>query len=119
MSSDVANHHMIIGLVAALLSLNCGDHKMHTTGPEISITEGTVAPLGGIRVGAANIWERDYELPEKTTRHGLSAMLFVNGENAGMVVGEGSVFSVGGARWIVLGLIAGKPRGEVRVAPLK
>lgn len=119
MSSNVTNHHIIIGLLAALLSLNCGDHKMHTTGPEISITEGTVAPLEGIRVAAANIWERDYELPDKTTRHGLSAMLFVNGENPAVVVGEGSVFSVGGAKWIVLGLTAAKPRGEVRVAPLK
>ena len=46
-------------------------------------------------------------------------MLFVNGENPALVVGEGSVVSVGGAQWVVLSVTAGKPRGEVRVAPLR
>lgn len=110
---------IILAMLAMVLLLNCGDHNMHTTSPEIAITEGTVAPLNGIRVAAANIWERDYELPDKTTRHGLSAMLFVDGENPAVLVGEGSVVSVGGTRWVVLGVTAGKPRGEVRIAPVR
>jgi hypothetical protein len=92
---------------------------MHTTGSEISITEGAVASLGGIRVAVANIWERDYELPDKTRRHGLSAMLYVGGESPAVVVGEGSVVSVGGAKWLVVGVTRGKPRGEVHVAPVQ
>jgi hypothetical protein len=115
----LARQLAILATVGLSVLLNCGDQKMHTTGPEIAITEGTVAPIEGVRVAAANIWERDYELPDKTTRHGPAAMLFVNGENPAMVVGAGSVVSIGGTRWIVLGVTPGKPRGEVRIAPLK
>jgi hypothetical protein len=111
--------YAIVAILAAALLLSCGERKMHTTGSEIAITEGTVAPIEGVRVAAANIWERDYELPDKTTRHGLSAMLFMNGQDPALVVGEGSVFVVGGTRWIVLGVTANKPRGEIRMAPVK
>jgi hypothetical protein len=90
---------------------------MQATGPEISITEGTVAPLVGVRVGVGNVWVRDYELPDKRTRTGMSAMIFVEGASP-TVVGEGSVFTAGGVRWLVLGVTAEEPRGSVRVAPV-
>jgi hypothetical protein len=104
--------------LAALLWLNCGDNVMPDVGLEIAITEGTVAPLQGVPVGAGNMWERDYELADKTHRRGPSAMLFIKGESP-TVVGEGSIVSVGGVKWIVLGVTLGKPRGEVRLAPLR
>jgi hypothetical protein len=91
---------------------------MTTTNPEIEIAEGTVAPLEGVRVGVGNVWPRDYELPDKSTRNGPSAMIFVEGRDPA-VVGEGSVFEVGGARWVVVGVAMDKPRGNVRVAPIK
>jgi hypothetical protein len=91
---------------------------MAEIGQEIAITEGTVAPLEGVPVGAGNMWERDYELSDKATRHGPSAMLFIKGESPA-VVGKGSIVSVGGVKWIVLGVTLGKPRGEVRMAPLR
>ena len=111
------NNLTAAAVLATLLWLNGGDDTMPNVGPEIAITEGTVAPLQGVPVGAGNMWERDYELPDKALRRGPSAMLFIKGESPA-VVGEGSIVSVGGVKWIVLGVTVGKPRGEVRLAPL-
>jgi hypothetical protein len=86
-------------------------------GPEVAIREGTVAPLNGVSVGAGNLWERDYAPAGAASRRGPCAMLFVKGQDPA-VVGEGSIIEVDAAKWIVLGVTLGRPRGEVRLAPL-
>jgi hypothetical protein len=92
----------------------CAGEKM--TGDqdrEITIQQGGVASLGGIRVGIGNMWERDYPLPDGSTRRGLSVMLFVmNGES--LIAGEGSVISVAGLKWRIVTLKQGNPLGCVR-----
>lgn len=112
------NNLKAAAVLVALMWLKGGGGYMPDVGPEISITEGTVASLEGIPVGAGNMWERDYELADKLLRRGPSAMLFVKGESP-IVVGEGSIVSVGAAKWIVLGVSLGGHRGEIRLAPLQ
>jgi hypothetical protein len=105
-------------VLVALVWLKGGGDDMRDAGAEIAITEGTVARLEGIPVGAGNMWEREYELADNVPRHGPSAMLFVQGESP-VIVGEGSIVSVGEVKWIVLGVSLRSPRGEVRLAQLR
>jgi hypothetical protein len=85
------------------------------------ITETTVGNLNGVRVGVGNIWERTYTLPDGTVRSGLTAQLFilVNDQNPGIVVGQGSVVTVGASRWEVIAVTkAGQERGTVTLKEL-
>ncbi len=71
------------------------------------IQETTVGTLGGVDVGVANMWERDYVDGAGTSRKGLTARLDydVAGETRRIVVGEGSVVELGGLRWEVVRLV--------------
>lgn len=44
-------------------------------------------------------------------------MLFVNGENPAVVVGEDSVVSVDGTKWIVLGVTSGSRAAKSALRP--
>jgi hypothetical protein len=68
---------------------------------EIRIVETAVAIVGGQRVGAGNLWESDYELPDGTTANGMTAQLFLLGAGTRAIVGRGSVITIGGERWDV------------------
>ena len=70
------------------------------------ITETTVGSLGSVDVGVANMWERDYVDGAGRARHGVTARLMweIDGVAGGAVVGVGSRFELGGARWEVLAL---------------
>ncbi len=75
------------------------------------LTETTVERLGGVRVGIGNVYDDEYELPDRTTAHGPCAHLVeLRGQdpNPAHVVGRGSVFAVGDARFEVLEVV---PRG--------
>ncbi len=65
------------------------------------IQETTVGTLSGVDVGIANMWERDYVDGAGTPRKGLTARLDydLNGETHRIVLGQGSVLEIGGARW--------------------
>ena len=65
------------------------------------IQETTVGTLSGVDVGIANMWERDYLDGAGAPRKGLTARLDydINGETRRIVVGQGSVLEIGGARW--------------------
>lgn len=73
---------------------------------EETIQETTLGTLGGVDVGAANLWDRDYVDGAGRSRHGLTARLDyeVAGEVVRVVVGEGSIVRIGGARWEVVRL---------------
>lgn len=68
------------------------------------IKETTVGRLGGIRVGVGNTWERVYRLPDGSECRGLTAEVFVllEEQNPGVVVGQGSVLTVGDSAWRVV-----------------
>ena len=68
---------------------------------EVTIVETAVALVGNQRVGAANIWSSEYTLPDGTAATGMTAQLFVLGEDARTIVGAGSVLAIGGDRWEV------------------
>jgi hypothetical protein len=59
--------------------------------------------LGDQRVSAANIWDREYTLPDGTARTGLTASLFITGKEP-LIVGPGSVFTVGTSRYEVIAI---------------
>ena len=64
------------------------------------MTEGTVADLGGLRVGVANVWERAYPLPDGSQRTGTTAQLMID-DGSDLVVGNGSEVGIGATRWRV------------------
>ena len=65
------------------------------------IRESTQGSLGDAEVGVSNIWEREYNLPDGTTKRGLTARLSL-AEGERLVVGEGSVIEVGGKQYQVV-----------------
>jgi hypothetical protein len=76
------------------------------------IQETTVGTLSGVDVGVANLWERDFVDGAGVSRTGLTARLDwdVSGTTRRVVVGEGSVVELGGARWEVVRIV--KPPGQ-------
>ena len=78
------------------------------------MTEGTVADLGGRRVGVANVWDRAYPLPDGSQRSGPTAQLMID-DGSDVVVGDGSEVGFGATRWRVdwVRKIGSEP-GEVR-----
>jgi hypothetical protein len=73
---------------------------------ELELTETTAETVDGVRVGVGNILVDDYELPDGTSRHGITARL--HPETGGrFVVGPGSVVALGDARWEVLDVVSG------------
>jgi hypothetical protein len=73
--------------------------------------EGSVVTLDGIRIGIANIWERDY-VADGEPRHGPTAMLHFPDETT-VVAGAGTVIG----SWRVAAVTAGDPRGSVEFEP--
>lgn len=81
------------------------------------LRENAQGALSGVSVGVGNLWERDYPLPDGSTRRGLSAQLFVGGERR-VIVGAGSELQLGSSVWLVRSV--DKPSGEegqVRLVP--
>ena len=66
----------------------------------VEIKETTVGNLGGVDIGVGNIWEREYTLPDGTSRSGPTAQLFIEEER--LIVGKGSVITVDKSRWEVV-----------------
>jgi hypothetical protein len=89
---------------------------------ERELEETTVERLGGVRVGIGNIHAGDYERGDGSAAHGPTATLIpLLGEqpNPQLVVGAGSVFTVGDARFEVVSVVPGEPaHGTVTVRPL-
>jgi hypothetical protein len=84
---------------------------------EVVIEATTQAQVDGVGVGAGNIWEGEYALPDGARRTGLSAGLWV-GPNA-IRVGPGSVVTVGVGRWEVVAVEqSADGRGRVRLKRL-
>ncbi len=82
-----------------------------------TLTETTVGELSGVRVGLANVWERNYEDSGGTVRHGLTARVAwtdAGGTERWEVVGVGSQLEFAGSTWQVTRIekVAGTP-GEV------
>jgi hypothetical protein len=77
---------------------------------DMELTETTVERFDGIRVGVGNILVDDYELPDGTSRHGLTARL-VPETGDRLVVGPGSVVALGEGRWEVLDVVSGGAEG--------
>lgn len=71
------------------------------------IQETTLGTLGNVDVGVANMWDREYVDGAGRQRTGLTARIDwdVAGETRRVVVGEGSVVDIGGARWEVVRLV--------------
>jgi hypothetical protein len=86
---------------------------------EVAINETTVGLVDGQRVGVGNLWAADYELPDGTTAHAMTAQLFLLGESRVVIVGPGSRVEIGGRSWQVVAV--DKPdehrHGLVRLAP--
>jgi len=83
----------------------------------VSIEETTQGALGTVDVGVANVWERDYIDGSGAARTGVTARLMWDGGS--LVVGAGSVFELGGARWEVLRVDkAPEANGHVRLRAL-
>ncbi len=83
-----------------------------------TITETTVGELDGVRVGVANIWERDYVDATGAARHGVTARVAwtdQGGSERWEVVGVGSRLVLGAFVWRVTAIdkAPGSP-GEVR-----
>ena len=77
----------------------------------------TQARLDGVGVGAGNIWEGEYALPDGARRTGISAGLWI-GPNA-IRVGPGSVVTAGAGRWEVIAVERDADgRGRVRLRRL-
>ena len=70
----------------------------------VLVSETTVGTLGTADVGVANLWERDYVDAAGRARNGVTARLMWESDGApeSLIVGVGSRFEVGGARWEVL-----------------
>lgn len=84
------------------------------TARTIAVTEGTVADLGGLRVGVANLWDRAYPLPDGSQRTGPTAQLMID-DGSDLVVGNGSEVGFGATRWRVDCVRkTGSEPGEVR-----
>jgi hypothetical protein len=91
------------------------DDEAASSGDVVTIAETAVGLLGDRRVGAGNIWAADYELPDGTIANGMTAQLFVLGEDAGKIVGQGSVLEIDGARWEVTAVEKPEERRHGRV----
>lgn len=86
------------------------------------IQETTVGTLGGVDVGVANMWEREYTDGAGRTRTGLTARLDVDvdGTTQRLFVGEGSVVEIGGHKWEIVALVKpanGNGQVSLRAAP--
>jgi len=112
----------MIAALATLIWLFAGT-AVYGAPPEIVILHNTtVGQVNGVRVGVGSIWDREYELPDKSHQYGLTAKLFPQtGEP--IVVGDGSIVSIGGQQWRVSVSAArmGRegPRGSVRLTLVK
>jgi hypothetical protein len=89
---------------------------------ETVLKETTMARLGRMNVGTANIGESAYELPGGGSGHGLTAQLFLSEgdeDSETVVVGAGSRFELGGETWEVVA-VTKEPgrRGRVRIKPV-
>lgn len=87
------------------------------TPAEVTLKGTTVGDVGQTRVGCGNFWERDYPLPDGTTRRGMSAQLAILETDERLVVGVGSVVDLG-ARWEVVA-IDDTDRGTLRLRRLE
>jgi hypothetical protein len=76
-----------------------------------TIDETTVGDLDGARVPMGNMTTGDYLLPDGSTANGLKCALVIDPAAPGVFVGMGSVVTVQGARWQVVGIekTAGSP----------
>jgi hypothetical protein len=86
---------------------------------EAVLKETTMASLGGMNVGTANIGESTYELPGGGSQHGLTAQLFLSEgdeDSQTVVVGAGSRLQLGAETWEVVA-VTKEPgrRGRVRL----
>jgi hypothetical protein len=88
-----------------------------------SLRETTVERLGGVRVGIGNIYSEDYERADGSTAHGPAATLVPllgQDPNPELVVGAGSVVTLGDSRFEVLEVTPGDGgRGIVTVRELE
>lgn len=85
------------------------------------IQETTVGTLSGVDVGVANMWDREYVDGAGVTRTGLTARLDyeLGGVTQRVFVGEGSIVTVGNARWEVVRLVKTPGQnGHVTLRPL-
>lgn len=72
--------------------------------PTITVTETTVARLGGERVGCGNILARDYALPNGDIQHGISITFIPASTEEEITVGIGSEFDVNESRYRVVAI---------------
>lgn len=71
-------------------------------GEMLALKETTVTQVGSVRVGCANLWEREYARADGTIVTGMSARVSVGGDVR--FVGPGSELVVDGARWAVVSI---------------
>ena len=76
----------------------------------VVIKETAVGDLEGVGVGAGNFWEREFQLPDRSLKEGMTAQIWV-GDEAKLVVGRGSRFEAGGHHWLVVEVA--KPPGRL------
>ena len=98
------NQLLLIGFLVLLLN-SCQNQTITTNSMEtenvILVKQNTVVTLEGARIGNGNYFTRNYELPDGTTKNGLSAKLWFPDETK-KIVGLGSVFSVKDKRYEVI-----------------
>jgi hypothetical protein len=112
-------HFFGMGLVA-LLILSCqSQFKINSLVAEeimIEIKETTVGYIDDLEVGVGNIWEREYSLPDGSTKTGLTAQLFM--DESWLFVGKGSVVDIKGTKWEVIEVEKQGKLGFVRLKPV-
>jgi hypothetical protein len=69
---------------------------------DVVIRQGTVADIGGTRVGVMWVFEHEYALPDGSKRRGLAAGLALTPPERNQTVGRGSIIELGSARYEVV-----------------
>lgn len=66
---------------------------------DVVLKETAVVRIGAVRVGCGNVWERDYELPDGSTKQGMTARVSFDG--AVFYAGVGSELTIDGVLYRV------------------
>lgn len=84
----------------------------------IIMKQNTVATLQGVRIGNGNYYDRDYEMPDGTTKNGLAAKLFFPEKEDNRIIGAGAIFTVKEKQYLVVEIgkqLRDRPYGFIRI----
>ena len=88
----------------------------------MEVVSTTVARLGSVRVGIGNIYRGSYRGSDAKPHEGLVIDLnpipAAGEKETVLTVGEGATFELGGAKWEVLAVKTGSPRGSATLRKL-